>query len=224
LSAAASSFPLSRFAALLSADTLQAAVPAALGCFNFGHRNIVRHFPQPSSPLSHEVIRSMTLLKLNFLGRDRAVRLAGRCRGSASSRFRPRKKKPAIQKPGEKPKPAPDGEKPKPATGRREAESPPGTSLPGRRLAQFGGKVDSVDAKANTITFLFKNKTGTVTEQIIKLAPGREGVRGWDGSQNWRVCRRGAFAAGTFPSAQGGGEGAGRRGGPRDRLNRPVGS
>lgn len=77
------------------------------------------------------------------------------------------KPKPQPAKPGEKPAAKPDGEKPKPANPDGEKPvKPDGEKKP--EGAQFAGKVGSVDAKANTITLVFKGDA----QKVIALAAG----------------------------------------------------
>ncbi len=154
--------PAVALGAILTADTLQAAVPPALAAAGTEVAVGSALVPTTVLALSHEVLRSMILLKLKTLcAVALSVTLAGG--GFGMYTLSAEDKKPVVQpvKPGEKPNPAdpvkpgekpvvkPDGEKPKPGP-------------------QFAGKVGSVDAKANTITLVLKGDA----EKVIPVPAG----------------------------------------------------
>jgi RNA polymerase sigma factor (sigma-70 family) len=189
--------PATAFAALLTADTLQAAVPPALAATAAGAAGSSA-VPATVLTLTHEVIRSMTLLKLKFLGAIAlSVSLVGGGVGLVAVQAQEKKptgekpvvkpekpvgEKPVGEKPekpvGEKPekpttdkpeKPKPDGDKPKP-TG--EKPEKPATDKPKpageKPAAKIAGKVAGVDPKENTITVAFKTESGIV-EKFVQL-------------------------------------------------------
>jgi RNA polymerase sigma factor (sigma-70 family) len=177
--------PAAALGAVLTADTLQAAVPLSLVACAAGASG-----PAPAAAavltLSHEVIRSMALVKLKFLGAVAlSVSLAGGFglvatraddRKPAPQGEKPATQKPRAEKPGtDKPKPEkPAAEKPRPerpAADKPRPEQPEGQKPRPERPATRGGKVAGVDAKENTITIAFKSDSGVV-ERLVKLAPG----------------------------------------------------
>ena len=128
--------PAAALGTLLTADTLQAAVPPA-------GRSAAGRAPRPAlvSPtvltLSHEVLRSMTLLKLKTLCVvAMSVALTGG--GFGLYAIKADDKKPAAEKPAVTP--AKPGEKPAEAR-RREAQA-----RAGRREAQAGAKPEEAGA------------------------------------------------------------------------------
>jgi RNA polymerase sigma factor (sigma-70 family) len=155
--------PAGALTALLSAETLAAAVPSTLSVQTIETANGHSLVSPAVQLLAHEVTRSMTLLKLKSLS---AVTLIVALSGSGiglytlhadEKKTKPAGDKPAVQpeKPGPKPaKPvAPDGEKPvKPA------------------VRKAGGKVASVDPQANTLMLAIKGDSGIV-ERLVKVAP-----------------------------------------------------
>ncbi len=162
--------PLVALAAVLTADTLQAAVPAALVVTGTEIAVGTAIVPTTVLTLSNEVLRSMILLKLKSLCAI-ALSVTLACGGFGvytlnADEKKPVKpgEKPAAQpvKPGEKPAVKPDGEKPAP--GKPDGEKP-------KPAPKFGGKVASVDAKANTIMLAIKGDGGVV-EKMYPLAQG----------------------------------------------------
>jgi RNA polymerase sigma factor (sigma-70 family) len=163
--------PAAALAALFTADTLRAAVPHALADAASGAA-ASSAVPASVLTLSHEVIRSMTLLKLKYLGAVAlSVTLAAGGFGVVALQAQEKPRPAEVKKPvpdGEKPaKPRPDGEKPaKPAA---DGEKPQKPRPDGERPApRRGGKVASVNAKENTITIAFKGDGGIV-ERIVEL-------------------------------------------------------
>ena len=169
--------PAAALAALLTADALQAAVPPALAVASTEIAVGAALVPTTVLTLSNEVLRSMTLLKLKTLcAVALSVTLAGGGFGVYTLSAEDKKpavqpgEKPAVQpvKPGEKPAVKPDGEKPKP--GEKPAVKPDGEK-PAKPALRTGGRVASVDAKANTIMLAAKGDGGVV-EKLYPLAPG----------------------------------------------------
>lgn len=166
--------PATAFAALFTADTLQAAVPATLTTSTLGIAGGSTAIPATVLTLSHEVIRSMTLLKLPFVATI-AMTLTLVGGGFGVLAIQADEKKPQPVPNGEKKpqpvpgdpvknpvKPAPDGEKPKPA---------PDGEKPVKPAIRGGGKVAAVNAKENTITIATKGD-GVVVEKVVKVPAG----------------------------------------------------
>jgi RNA polymerase sigma factor (sigma-70 family) len=155
---------------LLTADTLQAAVPPAVAASTASVATGTTLIPATVLTLSHEVLRSMSLLKLKALcAVAMCAALAGGGFGVYVLRADDKKsaqpaEKPAVksekpgEKPGEKPAVKPEGDKPKPAK-------------PDNPAAKLGGKVASVDAKERTITLAVKGDGGVV-EKVFPVAEG----------------------------------------------------
>jgi RNA polymerase sigma factor (sigma-70 family) len=174
--------PATAFALLVAPEALQAAVSPALAASAVSVAGSTA-IPATILILSHEVIRSMTLLKLKFLGAVAlSVSLAGGGLGLVALQADDKKpvqqgEKPAVQP--EKPKPAkPDGDKPKPDAekqkpdGQKPKPDPqkPKPEKPEKPGLKSSGRVASVDAKENTITLAFKGDGGIV-EKVVKVAP-----------------------------------------------------
>ena len=158
--------PAAALATLLAGRSLRAAVPHALANTTTSAALGVAAPPAAALSLSNEVIRSMTLTKLNFLG---AVALTASLVGGGFYALRADDRKPGGEKPGvakpeaQREKPRAEGQKPK-----QDGEKPrEGEQRPARPAAR-GGKVASVDAKRNTITIAFKGDGGIV-ERIVEL-------------------------------------------------------
>ena len=183
--------PGAALAVLCTADALQAAVPPAIAASAAGVASGSALVPVTVLTLSHEVLRSMTLLKLKTLCVVAlSVALAGG--GFGLYAIQADDKKPAQQ--GEKPKsPAKPGEKPNPnekngdnnqngnnnQNGKNEQNGnnnqngegnkpKPDGEKPGVKNPKFGGKIASVDATAKTITVL-TGKGDSVKETVLKL-------------------------------------------------------
>lgn len=177
--------PAAALATLLTADTLQAAVAPALATTVATFATGTALISHPALALSHEVLRSMTLLKLKTLCVvAMSVALTGGGFGLYALTADEKKpvqpgEKPAVkpEKPGEKPNPNEkngqnnqqgkneksgnnnqngEGDKPKP-----DGEKP--------RVTKSGGKVASVDAKENTMMIAAKGDNGIV-ERMFKVA------------------------------------------------------
>ncbi|HVL12279.1 MAG TPA: sigma-70 family RNA polymerase sigma factor [Gemmata sp.] len=158
--------PAAALATLLAGRSLRAAVPHALANTTTSAALGAAAPPAAALSLSNEVIRSMTLTKLNFLG---AVALTASLAGGGFYALRADDRKPGGEKPGvakpeaQREKPRAEGQKPK-----QDGEKPrEGEQRPARPAAR-GGKVASVDAKRNTITIAFKGDGGIV-ERIVEL-------------------------------------------------------
>lgn len=161
--------PAAALGAVLTADTLHAAVPPALA-------NTTAELATSSalaSPavlsLSHEVLQSMTFLKLKMLcAVATAVALTGGGFGLYAIHA-DEKKLAQPAKPVEKPAAKPDGEKPKPANpdGDKKPEKP--GEKPGVKVGKAGGLVAGTDAKESTITVATKGDNGVV-EKLFKVA------------------------------------------------------
>jgi RNA polymerase sigma factor (sigma-70 family) len=174
--------PAIAFTALFTADTLQAAVPPALATSASATAG-VSAIPATILALSQEVIRSMALLKLKILGAIAlSVSLVSGGFGLVALQADDKKPQPQpVAKPqaanGEVKKPTPaDAEKPKvkPESEKGEkgekGEKPQKPESEDKKpTGKFGGKIAAVDAKANTITLVFKGEDG-VTEKVVKLA------------------------------------------------------
>jgi RNA polymerase sigma factor (sigma-70 family) len=165
--------PLVALGAVLTADTLQAAVPPALAVSAAEVATGAALVPTTILTLSNEVLQSMILLKLKTLcAVVMSVTLAGGGFGVYAIRADEKKpaqpgEKPATQpvKPGEKPAVKPDGEKPKPANPDGEKPKPkPDGDKP--RVSKTGGKVASVDAKENTLMLALKGDSGIVEKMV----------------------------------------------------------
>ncbi len=185
--------PGAALAVLCTAGALQAAVPPALAASAAGVASGSALVPATVLTLSHEVLRSMTLLKLKTLCvAALSVALAGG--GFGLYAIQADDKKPAQQ--GEKPKPpTKPGEKPNPnekngdnnQNGKNEQNGnnnqngegnkpkpdgeKPGVKKPEKPAAKFAGRVVSVDPQANTLTLTVKGDGGA-TEKVVKLAAG----------------------------------------------------
>jgi RNA polymerase sigma factor (sigma-70 family) len=182
--------PAVTFTAIFTVDSLQAAVPPALAT----SASAVAGTSAISATilaLSNEVIRSMAFLKLKILGAIAlAVSLVGSGYGLVALQADDKKPqtvpgevKKAQPASGEAKKPVPaDDEKPKVAKGEKDedkgeksekGEKPQKPQKPEaedkKPTGKFGGKVEAVDAKANTITLVFKGEGG-VTEKVVKVA------------------------------------------------------
>ncbi len=153
--------PAAGFATVLTADTLQAAVPLALLESAVA---VSGSAPVTASifSLSQEVMRSMSLLKFKILG---AITLAASLAsgGFGLVAINADEKKPATEKaavrgekPGEQPEVKRDGEKP----------AQPGN----RKKRAVTGFVGSVDTKASTVALLRMGEGG-LREDIFKLSP-----------------------------------------------------
>jgi RNA polymerase sigma factor (sigma-70 family) len=160
--------PAAALAGLLAADSLRAAVPAALADASSGFGAGTALASPTVLSLAHEVTRSMTLLKLKALC---AVALCATLAGSGFGLYathadeqKPAGNKPAAKPEGEKPATRPDGQKPKPTKPEGEKPAQP-------RLRKSGGQVAGVDAKEGTLTLAIKGDGGIV-ERMVKVAPG----------------------------------------------------
>jgi len=166
--------PSAAFAVLFTADTLQAAVPTSLTASTLGIALGSGAIPATVLALSHEVIRSMTLFKLQFLGTiAMAVSLVGGGFGLLAIQADEKKpqpvpgevKKPQPAKPsGDDPNRKPNGDDPN----RKDGEKP---TKPAKPAIKAGGRVGAVDAKENTITLLTKGEGGLV-EKVMKVPAG----------------------------------------------------
>lgn len=184
--------PAVALAALLTGNSLQAAVPTALVASTTGFAVSTASVSPAVLTLSHEVLRSMTFLKLKTLcAIAMCVTLAGGGFGVLAIQADDKKpaqpgEKPATKpaqkpdaKPGEKPAAKPDGEKPKPAN--PDGEKPKPGAKPEKPGLRFGGKVASVDAKASTIMLAVKGDGGVVeklypvTKDAKVFIDGKEG-------------------------------------------------
>ena len=205
-------------AALCTADALQAAVPAALAASAAGVASGSALVPATVLTLSHEVLRSMTLLKLKTLCVVAlSVALAGG--GFGLYAIQADDKKPAQQ--GEKPKPpAKPGEKPNPnekdgnnnQNGKNEQNGnnnqngegnkpKPDGEKPGVKNPKFGGKIASVDATARTVSLVTKGEASK--EVVVKLtADAKITVDGKDAKIG--DLAKGAFATFTLVAAKDG--------------------
>ena len=133
--------------------------------------------------LSHEVLRSMTLIKWQLLSVLTVLGLTfGGFAGTFSHADQKKPMKPGAdvttKKPseGEKPRKPGAGEKPKPEG--EKPKKPGGEKVDGHRLT---GRVERVNAAAGTITLATKNEKGA-GEQVIQLAEdARVGVEGKPG-------------------------------------------
>jgi RNA polymerase sigma factor (sigma-70 family) len=164
--------PAAAFAALFTDTTLRAAVPAKLlACASAAVGSAA--VPATILILAHEVTRSMSLLKLQFLGvvaLSASLTAGGffalnaddkKPTGEKPAAVKPDGQKPA--KPGEKPATQRDGEKPnKPAP---DGEKP----TQNKKVRKLSGFVGTVDAKAGTITLLRMGEGG-LREDTFKLA------------------------------------------------------
>ncbi|MCE9566120.1 MAG: sigma-70 family RNA polymerase sigma factor [Planctomycetes bacterium] len=168
--------PSAAFAALFTADTLQAAVPASLATSTTGIALGSSPIPATVLTLSHEVIRSMTMLKLQFWGTiAMAVSLVGGSFGLLAIQADEKKPQPV---PGEirKPQPAqvdpvkkPNGNDEKNGQNNQKDGDKPGK--PAKPAVKAGGRVGAVDAKENTITLVTKGEGGLV-EKAMKVPAG----------------------------------------------------
>jgi RNA polymerase sigma factor (sigma-70 family) len=153
--------PAAALAGLLAADSLRAAVPAALAdASGFGAGTALAS-PTVLS-LADEVTRSMTLLKLKAVC---AVALCATLAGGGFGLYaiHADEKKPAKPA-GDKPAARLDGEKPKPT-------NPDGQKPAQPRLRKSGGQVAGVNAKEGTLMLAIKGDGGIV-ERLVKVAPG----------------------------------------------------
>ncbi len=161
---------------LFTADTLQAAVPPTLAVTAGEMAAGSALIPTTVLTLSHEVLRSMTLLKLKVLcAVATCISLSlggfGLYAIQADDKKPAQPEKPVVKpetKPGEKPTTKPDGEKPKPTNpdGEKKPEKP---AKPDKVGLKFGGRVASVDAKESTITLAVKGDGGVV-EKLYPVA------------------------------------------------------
>jgi RNA polymerase sigma factor (sigma-70 family) len=189
--------PLAALGALLTADTLRAAVPLPLAKAAAGGAVGAVPVSATALTLSHEVLRSMTLLKLKTLCAVAIVlSLVGGGFGLYATSADDKKptqqgEKPATKpdgqkKPGTKPnpneqngnnnqngegdKPKPEGEKPKPT---KPADKKP-------IIAKFSGRVQYVSAETNTLSFVDergygpKHTSHSVAENTKVLIDGKE--------------------------------------------------
>src|SRR5262249_54044773 len=116
--------PAAAFTAILTADTLQAAVPFAMAQSVAGTALGSSAIPATVLALAHEVIRSMTLLKLKFLGAIAvSLSLVGGGYGLVAGQGEGKQTKP-VQAEGKKAKPSEpqrkpmaEGKKPEPIFG-----------------------------------------------------------------------------------------------------------
>lgn len=200
--------PLVAIGTLFTANTLQAAVPPALAATATEVAAGSAAIPATILHLSHEVLRSMTLLKLKSLC---AVALCLTLSGGGFGVYTltADEKKPQQQtekpttKPGEKSNPnekngqnnqkgknepnGPNNQKGKNEpngnnnqNGKNEPNGNnnqngaqnkpnPGGEKPGK-VAKFGGKVASVNAKENTLSIIVKGEGG-LAEVVVKVTP-----------------------------------------------------
>ncbi len=165
--------PAAALGTLLTADALHAAVPPALAASAAEVATGTALVSPTVLALTHEVLRSMTLLKLKALcAVATVVALTGGGFGLyaiPADDKKPAGAKPAVKPDGEKPKPAakPDGEKPKPANpdGDKPKPAPDGEKKPGK----VGGRVAGVDTKEHAIMIAFKGDNGIV-EKLFPVA------------------------------------------------------
>jgi RNA polymerase sigma factor (sigma-70 family) len=181
--------PAAALGVLLTADTLQAAVPPALAAAGAEVALGSVAVPTTVLALSNEVLRSMMMLKLKTLcAAVVSVALVGGGFGAYALSADEKKPQPVpgdVKKPqpvpggDKKPQPVPgdpvknpnekngdnnqngDGNKPKPA--------PDGEKKP-VKVFKNAGKVASVDAKQSTIMVATKGDNGVV-ERMFKVAP-----------------------------------------------------
>jgi len=163
--------PTAALATLLTADTLQAAAPPALVASTV-HLVVSHAVPSTILYLSHEVIRSMTLLKLKFLGTIAlSVSLAGGGLGLVALQADdPKPVKPSQSKPEK-----PDGQKPKPETpdGQKPAVKPDG-----KKVRKMTGQVGKVDGTARTIMLLRMGEGGLREDAVHLLDDAKVEVDG----------------------------------------------
>ncbi len=156
--------PAGALSVALSAETLAVAVPVALTVQTIeaaGGDALIRPAVQL---LAHEVMRSMTLLKLKSLGAMALmVALSGSGIGLYTLHADEKKNKPA----GDKPAVQPEKPSQKPAKSATPDGEKPATPAAGRKA---GGKVASVDTQANTLMLAIKGDSGIV-ERLVKVAP-----------------------------------------------------
>ncbi|MCS6864727.1 MAG: sigma-70 family RNA polymerase sigma factor [Gemmataceae bacterium] len=152
--------PAAVFATLLSAEGLSAAVPGTLTAQTITAARGGTLVGPAVQLLAHEVIRSMTLLKLQSWG---VVALVVALSGGGAGLYALAADEKKPQPPGDKPavKPEKPGSKPAPAEGEKPAQP---------TVRKSGGKVASVDAKAHTLMLAIKSDAGIV-ERLVKVAP-----------------------------------------------------
>ncbi|MBA4187152.1 MAG: hypothetical protein C0467_03955 [Planctomycetaceae bacterium] len=178
--------PAATIAALFTAETLQASVPLALTSSTVGIALESSDIPATVLTLSHEVLRSMTLAKLNFLSAIAvSVSLVGGGFGllaiqAEDTKSKPvpanvKKEQPVPGDPVKKPqaadpvkKPNGDGQQNQSNDGQKNQKDGEKPSKPTPKVA---GRVAAVDAKENTITVAMKGEGG-VNEKVVKLASG----------------------------------------------------
>jgi RNA polymerase sigma factor (sigma-70 family) len=192
--------PLAALGTLLSAEALRAAVPPTLAVSATTGATGAAVVPATVLTLSTEVLRSMTLFKLKALCAVAVcVSLAAGGFGlyalSASTDDKnptqqgekPSTKPAGEKKPGEKPNPnekngnnnqkgknEQDGNNNQNGAGntpKPEDDKKPEKPKPEKQLAKFGGRIVSVDAKANTITLATKGADGAAEKEFL-LAEG----------------------------------------------------
>lgn len=172
--------PAVALGAALTANTLHAAVPPTLASAT-AELAMSSALASPTVlSLSHEVLQSMTFLKLKMLcAVATAIALTGGGFGLYAIHADEKKPaqpgvKPAVKPDGEKPKPGakPDGEKPKPANPDGEKPKPNGDKpgeKPAVKVGKTGGLVAGTDAKESTIAIAVKGDSGVV-EKLFKVA------------------------------------------------------
>lgn len=164
-------------AALLSPQSLAASVPSSLtqSVSTLGPSFAAGSAAGVSAEvltLTHEVLRTMSLIKLQVLGLFTVIALIA---GSAVGNFSASAEDKTPPKPGtapdrvkvadgEKPKPGPDGEKLKPRPDGEKVKKP--GAIDGHRI---NARVEKVDGAAGTITVVTKTDKGN-SEREIKLA------------------------------------------------------
>ncbi|MBA4065104.1 MAG: hypothetical protein C0501_15600 [Isosphaera sp.] len=175
--------PAAGFAAVLTADTLQAAVPPALAGSAAATAVGSAAAPAAVLTLSHEVLRSMTLFNLKVFGAIAvSVSLAGGGFGLVATGAD--EQKPAAEKPAAKPeKPGgnnqnnqnDDGQKNQKNDGQRnqnddgQKNQKNDGQKPGRKQFKVAGKVAGVDVTNNSLAVARQRESGIV-EEFFKLA------------------------------------------------------
>ncbi|WP_439620433.1 sigma-70 family RNA polymerase sigma factor [Gemmata sp.] len=164
--------------AVLAAEELSAAVPPTLTSTTIQLAVRGGAIPPAIQTLSHEVIRSMSTLKLNVLGPIAlGVTLVGGGFGLLATQADEKKPaapdavKQAAKPDGEKPAAPKDGQKPAgPKDGDKPEDDKPAAPKDGdkpKKTPKFAGKVSAVDASAKTITLVTKGEAGN--EIVVKL-------------------------------------------------------